>query len=115
MERLAILGTALAVWSFTIWGSVLFAKSIVLALRVPKLTAFWERTKALAAPFLGMATGPLTFPFTLAVAGLVEPLPDSLFIYIPAIGAFLGIGAGSVASKAHDVALGRLEDLLRGK
>lgn len=114
MEAMLIAGTLAVAWSFCVWALVLALKTLVRVSKFEPAIIFWDRTKELAPLIFGALTGLFSFPLILALAGIdVAGLPPEIHSTLPGAGSFLGIGAGSVASKCHDVGLGRIEDLLR--
>lgn len=121
--QLLTAGALLAFWSFCIWGVVLAFKSIVKAVgadfelfsyRVGAfLSSAWSRGRNLAGFLVGAASGPFAVPMVVSISGLELAAP--MLAWLPAVGAFLGLGAGSVAAKMHDAFLWRADHAIRGE
>lgn len=114
MDSFLILMAGFAVWSFAIWGAVLFVKKLVEASQNGLASKAWKRFSPLFAPILGLATGFFVPSLLLAVAEIsTSGWPESVQALVPYAGAFLGFGAGSVASTAHNAVLWKVEDFIR--
>lgn len=116
IESTLAMATGFAVWSFSIWGVVLFLKSATKASQAERIQKLWARFSPLAAPIVGVATGPFAATILLAIASVsTDNWPEVARTITPFAGAFLGFGAGSVAATAHDLVLWKLEAFLKAK
>lgn len=113
LENIAILGVLLVGWAFAIWGVVLAVKTVVRIAALEWLSSLWTRTRDAAGFVVGAASGAVIFPLLLALAGVT--IPAEFADATRWLGAFLGIGAGGVAGKMHDLVLWKLENWIRGE